>query len=169
MKKSRRHAAAAERINRVIMDIRTFLPDKTHAYGAAHEVQPRLWALLLEPYRCGSAYQIPAHIVREIPRLTRCLDRVLRIVNAPDEGDLHGEHPWMDLAGDAIAGEATRRLYLEASERLRVGSPPEAGACGAVRSTSPASVCHLPEGHASWHEGLAGGEAVAWPRDDDAA
>ncbi len=125
MKQSKRHAAAAERVNRVIMDLKQFLPDKVRAYGAAHEVQPSIWRLLLAPYRNGSVYQIPSHIVREIPRLTRCLDRILRIVNAPDEGDLHGEHPWLDLAGDAVAGEATRRAYLDADKIMAgAGSGP---------------------------------------------
>ncbi len=95
------------------------------AYGAAHEIQPTIWRILLAPYRNGSVYQIPSHIVREIPRLTRCLDRILRIVNATDDGDVHGEHPWLDLAGDAIAGEATRRAYLDADKIMAgAGSGP---------------------------------------------
>lgn len=124
MKKNRRHTEAAARVSEVIVDLHGFLPGKVKAYGAAHEIQPRLWRILLEPYRNGSAYQIPAHIVREIPRLTRCLDRVLRIVNAPDDGDPHGEHPWLDLAGDAIAGEATRRAWKAADDLLMLGLPP---------------------------------------------
>ena len=129
MKQSKRHAAAAERVNRVIMDLKQFLPGKVRAYGAAHEIQPTIWRILLAPYRNGSVYQIPSHIVREIPRLTRCLDRIIRIVNAPDDGDVHGEHPWLDLAGDAIAGEATRRTYEDADKvMMGVGMPVISGA-----------------------------------------
>ncbi len=128
MKKSTRHQAAAVRVAAVIRKLAAFLPEKVHAYGAAHEVQPHLWRILLAPYRNGSTYQIPSHIVMQIPRLTRCLDRVLRIVNAPAEGDLMGESPWLDLAGDAIAGQAFMDALDQANNDISTGGALPGGA-----------------------------------------
>ena len=108
----------ADRVQGIIAELELKLPRKVAAYGAAHEVQPQLWRVLMAPYlQPDGTYKFPPHILRQIPRLTRCLDRILRIVNEPTEGDMHGESPWWDLAGDAIAGEATERLYRELRER----------------------------------------------------
>jgi hypothetical protein len=80
------------------------LHEKCLAYGAAHNRQLGVWTEMLRPYDNGDGtYTIPASLVAHMPRLTRVLDRILRIVANPD-GDRMGEDPWRDLAGDALAG-----------------------------------------------------------------
>lgn len=97
--------AHAQALGQMARDLGATLQEKAVAYGAAHMVQPALWALLLGEYRTDDdTYELPPHAVARIPRLTRVLDRVLRIVNAPAAGDRMGEDPWLDLAGDALAG-----------------------------------------------------------------
>ena len=100
-------AAGRLRIEKVLMQLNEMLPEKVEAYGVAHELQPHLLAILLERYEGAGLHHIPVHITAQIPRITRCLDRIIRIMSAPSAGDLLGESPWLDLAGDAIAGQAT--------------------------------------------------------------
>lgn len=80
------------------------LAEKCVAYGGAHNRQADLWRVLLRPYEAGPGeYLIPVELVFHIPRLTRVLDRVLRIVANPATDPMR-EDPWTDLAGDALAG-----------------------------------------------------------------
>lgn len=124
MKKQQTQAAL--RVEQVIRRLKSMLPGKVRAYGAAHELQPRLLGIMLEQYRePGSAqYNVPSHIWQQIPRVTRCLDRIIRIMSAPAEGDLLGESPWLDLAGDAIAGQATVDAMYDPDQIMSTGSGP---------------------------------------------
>jgi hypothetical protein len=112
--------AAVERVCVVLRQLSDMLPGKVRAYGAAHELQPRLLALLMERYQADDgSYVVPAHIMAEVPRVTRVLDRVIRIMNTPASGDIHGEAAWLDAAGDAVAGAARALAVTEADARLR--------------------------------------------------
>jgi len=126
--------AARLRVENVLRRLTEMLPGKVDAYGAAHELQPRLLAILLEQYRQERGaglhgYQLPSHVAAQIPRVTRCLDRIIRIMSAPAAGDLLGESPWLDLAGDAIAGQATADLAAETDKVMSTGPMPPYPCC----------------------------------------
>lgn len=128
---------------KVIDKLRNMLPGKVSAYGAAHLQQARIWPILLEDYRQpNGSYVLPASVVRDMPRLTRCLDRVCRITAAGGGGDPLGENPWLDLAGDAIAGMATVMRHEQAYDRLLTAqysgsSSMDAQPCGGTGVENP--------------------------------
>lgn len=94
------------------------LAQKAAAYGNAQDAQRALWRVLLEPYAAHdvndrvSHYRLPPELLDHVPRLTRVLDRICRIVANPSQ-DRMGEDTWKDLAGDAIAGMVMPRTCSE--------------------------------------------------------
>lgn len=85
-------------------DLGELLYEKCLAYGGAHNRQTAIWQALLAPHETESGdYLLPKELVFHIPRLTRVLDRILRIVANPATDPMN-EDPWRDLAGDALAG-----------------------------------------------------------------
>ena len=119
---------AREDVETILKQLTDMLPGKVDAYGAAQNIPPKLWQAMLEQYRwtsgdttlpttdgtfklCRGDYVLPAALLPHIPRITRILDRLCRIVASP-EGDPMGEDPYLDAAGDCIAG-AAMRLHLQ--------------------------------------------------------
>lgn len=96
----------AEAVRKAAEHLAGFLPGKVMAYGAAHDIQPGIWAAMLAQYRDKDGnYVVPAALFDKghVPRITRVLDRLIRIVSNPAI-DPMGENPWLDAAGDCIAG-----------------------------------------------------------------
>lgn len=120
---------AAEDIEDVLNKLYGMLPDKVRAYGAAHNIQGPVMAALLEQYQAHGVdvvgrkdmeplYIIPRALIDDghLARITRVVDRICRVVSNP-VADVHGESPWLDMAGDAVAGEAMRKPQAEAALR----------------------------------------------------
>lgn len=144
----------ANRIRSIVRYLAQLLPDKARAYGDAHSRQLALWQLLLAPYQQGDgSYHIPAAMLDHIPRLTRVFDRVFRIVDNPEE-DYLGETPWLDMAGDAIAGVSMPRTgkgKLSLGELLPTcqetpGCEARAGHAGPCRKVHAGGLVTMPPG-----------------------
>lgn len=150
----------AERMRAMVLHLAEFLPKKVLAYGAAHLVQAEIWKALLKPYVVPSVpsdnpmagrYALPPELVAVMPRLTRVIDRICRIVANP-AADPHGENPWMDLAGDAIAGASLVRHLDDPGYVMADGLPMRVpAACGHKDPHSPRR-CTLPAGHDGPHD-----------------
>lgn len=143
----------AQRLAEICDEIKSFLPDKVRAYGNAHGLQRGLWQTLLEQYRVGDEYHIPVALMDHVPRLTRVFDRACRLVSNPAQ-DLHGEDPWKDLAGDAIAGISMPRTPPSPGNFAQEGEE----RCGAVGPRGQS--CERKPGHddhhGRYHPGLGG-------------
>lgn len=95
-----------EDVRQIVQDLAGFLPGKVEAYGAAHNRQPGMWHSILADYRQpNGSYLLPYALIKHLPRITRVFDRMCRIVASPEKDPL-GEDPWLDAAGDCIAGAA---------------------------------------------------------------
>ena len=95
-----------EDVRQIVDSLAAFLPGKVEAYGAAHNRQPGMWHSILADYRQpDGSYLLPHALIKHLPRITRVFDRMCRIVANPGT-DLLGENPWLDAAGDCIAGAA---------------------------------------------------------------
>ena len=95
-----------EDVKKILRDLFESLPDKVVAYGAAHNRQPGMWHALLADYRQpDGSYLLPHALIGYLPRITRVFDRMCRIAHHP-EADPMNEDPWLDAAGDCIAGAA---------------------------------------------------------------
>ncbi len=93
-------------VRRALRMLSDILPGKVKAYGAAHNRQPGMWHSILADYRQPDGnYLLPHALIGHLPRITRVFDRMCRIVANPEQ-DLLGEDPWLDAAGDCIAGAA---------------------------------------------------------------
>lgn len=114
-----RNRGAAEAAREIARDIAGTVYSKQLAYGDSGRIANGLWEARLAQYLTedGESYLIPRGLMRHIPRITRLDDRINRIISNPD-GDLMGEDPWRDAAGDCVVGA----LNAETSRGLRPGS-----------------------------------------------
>jgi len=106
---------AERKILEALEKLTELLPQKVRAYGDAHSLQLALWDVMLKQYldpESGTQYIIPRALIAHLARITRLMDRVLRIVANP-EVDPMGEDPWMDAAGDCVAGMAMPKIGPE--------------------------------------------------------
>lgn len=115
---SRHLGPKADAVKQAAELLADFLPGKVMAYGAAHDIQPGIWAAMLAQYRTDrGTYDVPTALFDKghVPRITRVLDRLIRIVSNPDIDPL-GENPWMDSAGDSIAGMVMQGVAPRATD-----------------------------------------------------
>lgn len=106
---------AERKILEALEKLTELLPQKVRAYGDAHSLQLALWDVMLKQYldpESGTQYIIPRALIAHLARITRLMDRVLRIVANP-EVDPMGEDPWTDAAGDCVAGMAMPKIGPE--------------------------------------------------------
>jgi len=109
----------AEALRKAAYGLGDMLAQKAAAYGNAQDAQRNLWRVLLQPYLVNQldpgaepVYALPPALLDHVPRLTRVLDRICRIVANPSQ-DRMGEDTWKDLAGDAVAGMVMPRTCKE--------------------------------------------------------
>lgn len=100
-----RREDAASQAGYIAQDLAELLYRKQRAYGDSGRIANGLWEARLAQYLTpdGAHYLLPRGLMRHLPRITRVDDRINRLVSNPD-GDLLGESPWRDMAGDAIIG-----------------------------------------------------------------
>lgn len=138
-------AQGAEAARQAGRDVADLVHEKQLAYGDSSGLQYSFWRLVLEPYKTNALpeggpaeahYVLPASLVDQMPRLTRVMDRVFRIVSNPAK-DRMGEDPWRDLAGDAVCGMVMpvgtrptedRSVTPTGDEMVPLGTPSERGA-----------------------------------------
>tara|TARA_Y100000004_G_C8860330_1_gene388774 strand:- start:183 stop:644 length:462 start_codon:yes stop_codon:yes gene_type:complete len=120
-----------EALRKAAEQLGELLPEKARAYGGAHNRQAGVWEALLEPFKTadGQKYLIPRGAIFVLPRVTRIIDRLCRIIAGANTPDAMGEEPWLDLAGDALAGMVMPKTKDEAHKYhdrdLAAGRPPE--------------------------------------------
>lgn len=132
------------------------LAQKQAAYGdsvgKAHKILEVLYPDGVKP-----------HQYQDMLLLVRVLDKLSRIANAPEDGDLGNETPWKDVAGYGTCGWAQKEVLpttateapLSAPSLQSVGLPTAdpgkstfSCACGTSITTSTAREAHLAaEGH----------------------
>lgn len=110
-------------------DVGDLVYEKQLAYGDSSGLMHGFWHMALRQYKTVSengaeVYAIPVALVDHMPRLTRVLDRVFRLVGNPT-ADRMGEDPWRDLAGDAVCGIVMPRTQGATAADVEAVAEPE--------------------------------------------
>jgi hypothetical protein len=133
----------AEAARQAGLHVAQLVHDKQLAYGDASGLMFGFWHLALRKYLSmddngQQVYAIPVELVDHMPRLTRVMDRVFRIIGSPAVDRL-GEDPWNDLAGDAVCGIVMPRSAVPTPPQPASPSPTPAPPTAPAPTPAPAT------------------------------